>query len=159
MLGRSTPNPMMLETTNVPTPRNGRTVGLHDVRGPSAPGVDDVVGHLMPLFPSVSRILAPCCGFCAAMVDIAVSVPENGSFALAARPDGGCRRTLHGIHGVVERMQGSAGFLDHLGCHRSFHGTTRVCGTTDTARNEQPGKETHLRLPRQDHYPLVSDSS
>jgi hypothetical protein len=59
-------------------------------------------------------------GFCAPMVDWAISMPENGSFALATRSDGCCRRTLHGIHGVVDRMQGPTGPFDRFGCHRRF---------------------------------------
>lgn len=62
----------------------------------------------------------------------------------ATRPDGCCRRTLDGIHGVVDRMQGPACPFDRLGCHGPLHRATGVHSTADTARNKQPGEETHL---------------
>lgn len=73
------------------------------------------------------------------MMDWAIPMPEDGSrsLALSARPDGRCHGTLHGIHGVVNRMQGPACPLDRLRCHRPLHGATRMHGTTDTARNKQ----------------------
>jgi hypothetical protein len=79
------------------------------------------------------------------MVDWAIPVAEDGSLALAARSDGCCRRTLHGIHGVVDRMQGAACPFDCFRRHRPLHGATRVHGTADTARNKQPGKEAHKK--------------
>ena len=78
------------------------------------------------------------------MVNGTVSMPENGSLTLATRSDGCCRRPFHGIHGVVERVQGPTCPFDHFRCYRPLHGTTGVHDTADTARNKQPGEETHL---------------
>jgi hypothetical protein len=101
----------------------------------------------------LKRLWVPAlgCSFCAPMVDRAISMPENGSLALAlaARSDSCCRRTLHGIHGIVNRMQGPACPFDHFRRDRPLHGATWVHGTADTARNKQPGEETHL-IPKSD---------
>ena len=83
------------------------------------------------------------CGFCAPMLDRAIPMPEDRSLALAARSDSGCRRPLHGIHGVIDRMQGPPCPFDCFRRHRPLHGATRVHGTADTARNKQPGEEAH----------------
>ena len=82
-------------------------------------------------------------GFCAPMMDRATPMPKDRSLALAARSDCCCRRTLHGIHGVVDRMQGPPCLFDCFRRHRPLHGATWVHRTADTARNKQPGKETH----------------
>jgi hypothetical protein len=56
------------------------------------------------------------------MVDWAISMPEDGSLAFAARSDGRRRRTFHGIHGVVDRMQGPACLPDRFGDeHTELH--------------------------------------
>jgi hypothetical protein len=67
---------------------------------------------------------APSSGFCAPMVDWAVPMPEDRSLALATRSDGCCRRTLHGINGVVDRMQGTPRLFDRFRRHRTLHGAT-----------------------------------
>jgi hypothetical protein len=72
------------------------------------------------------------------------SMTENGSLALAARSDSCCRRTLHGIYSVVDRMQGSTCPFDRFGSNRPLHSTTGMHGTADTPRNKQPGEEPHL---------------
>jgi hypothetical protein len=82
-------------------------------------------------------------GCCAPMMDRAIPVPEDGSLALAARSDGCCRRTLHGIHSVVDRIQGPTCPFDRFRRHRPLHGATWVHSTADTARNKQSGEETH----------------
>jgi hypothetical protein len=82
-------------------------------------------------------------GFCASVVDWAIPVPEDRGLALAARSDSCCRRTLHGIHSVVDRMQRPTCPFDRFRRHRQLHGAARVHATADTARNKQPRKETH----------------
>ena len=69
---------------------------------------------------------------------------ENGSLTLAARSDGCSRRTLHGIYGVVDRVQGPTSFLDCFGRHRPLHSTAGVYRTANTPRNEQSREEAHL---------------
>jgi hypothetical protein len=80
------------------------------------------------------------------MVDRAASMVENGSLTLAVRSDGCSRRTLHGIYGVVDRVQGSTGFLDCFGRHSPLHSTAGVYGTANTPRYEQSREEAHLYL-------------
>jgi len=64
---------------------------------------------------------------------------KRGPEPCAFRPIGWlCRRTLHGIHRVVNRMQGPTCPLDRLRCHRPLHGATWVHSATDTTRNKQP---------------------
>ena len=95
------------------------------------------------------RLWIPAFGrsFGAPMVDWTISMPENGSLALAARSDSCCRRALHGIHSVVDRMQRSARPFDRFGRNRPLHGTTGMHGAADAARNKQPGQEAHLYPP------------
>jgi hypothetical protein len=109
---------------------------------------------------SAGRLWVPAFGrgFCAPMVDWAVPMPEDRSLALAARSDGCCRRTLHGIHGVVDRMQGPTCPFDRFRRHRPLHGTTWVHGAADTARNKQPGEETHPN-PKGDEMAVLKDYS
>jgi len=82
------------------------------------------------------------------MVYRAIPMPENGSLTLAARSDRCCRRTLHGIHRVIDRMQGLTCPFNRFGCHRPLQRAAGVHGTADTTRNKQPGEETHLPLKR-----------
>lgn len=89
-------------------------------------------------------ILALGCSFRASMTDWTVSVLENGRLSLTARSDCSRRRTLGGVHSIVDRMQRSACPFDHFGRNCPLHGTTGMHGTADAARNKQPGEETHL---------------
>jgi hypothetical protein len=83
---------------------------------------------------------------------------ENGSLMLAARSDGCSRRTLHGIYGVVERVQGPPGFLYCFGRHRPLYSTAGVHCTANTPRNEQSREEAHL-LPLGDETAALEDYS
>jgi hypothetical protein len=97
------------------------------------------------------RLWIPALGrsFGAPMADRAISMPENRSFALAARSDSRCRRALHRIHSVVDRMHRPAGPFDRFGRNCPLHGATGMHGTADAARNKQPGEEAHA-------YPQVT---
>jgi hypothetical protein len=77
------------------------------------------------------------------MVNRAAAMMPDLGFALPARSDGRCRRALYRVQGVVNRVQGTAGFLDGCRRHCPLHRTSRMHSAPHTARDEQPREETH----------------
>jgi hypothetical protein len=126
-----------------PCPATAQRGSIRPIRG--------MTGRSTPRPKSAARtrrlgLWIPALGrsFGAPMVYRTISVPENGSIALAVRSDSCCRRALHGIHGVVYRMQCSTCPFDRFGRNRPFRGLTGMHGPADAAWNKQPGEETHL---------------
>jgi hypothetical protein len=52
-------------------------------------------------------------------------------------------RTLDGVLEIVNRVHRPPGPLDGLRCHRSLHRPTRMHGTADAARTEEPSQEAY----------------
>jgi hypothetical protein len=60
------------------------------------------------------------------------------------RAPNGCRRALHRVHGIVDGVETAVSLLDRFWRDGPLHRPSWVHRPANTARNEQPGAETHV---------------
>jgi hypothetical protein len=78
------------------------------------------------------------------MIHRAVSMAPHPGLAPVPRTDARCHRALHRVHGIVDGVESAASLLDRFWRDGPLHRPSWVRRSANTARNEQPGEETHI---------------